>query len=461
MTTAPDPLALLRTRSYAGLLVLAGIIGVPISAAAWGFLELVTVLQSEIFTHLRTRSASPTSRSGGPFHCSRCPACWSRSTIKYLPGTAGHLPAEGFKAGGAPSPIELPGVFFAALASLALGVVIGPEAPLIALGGGLGVCAVRLAKRDVPDRTTTAVAAAGSFAAISTLLGSPILGAFLLMEAAGLGGAVMDLVLLPGLVAAGVGSLIFVGLGAVEWSWNVLAGDPKLAVLRPTRRRRVRVGHRRSAWPPPSLGSGVRVARAVPAIRVMPRMLLLTPLVGLAIAGLAIAFTEGTGKGTSEVLFSGQSALGALLGNTAAYSLGALVLLLACKALAYGASLSSFRGGPIFPALFVGAVGGVALSHAPGLPMVAGAAMGMGAMMVVMLRLPPTLVLVATLLLLSDGLAVMPLVIVAVAVAYVASARLTPSPTPAPAAAPATADTGRRTRSQRSEASYPLASRAR
>jgi hypothetical protein len=32
------------------------------------------------------------------------------------------------------------------------------------------------------------VAAAGSFAAISALLGSPILGAFLLMEASGLAG---------------------------------------------------------------------------------------------------------------------------------------------------------------------------------------------------------------------------------------------------------------------------------
>src|SRR5213078_1827053 len=135
----------------------------------------------------------------------------------------------------------------------------------------------------------------------------------------------------------------------------------------------------------------------------------------------------------------GQDALGPLITHTGSYTVGALLLLLACKRLAYGASLSSFRGGPIFPALFVGAAGGLALSHAPGLPFVAGAAMGMGAMMVAMLRLPLTSVLIATLLLLSDGLAVMPLVIVAVAVAYVASARLSPTPTPAPVAAPATA----------------------
>jgi H+/Cl- antiporter ClcA len=112
------------------------------------------------------------------------------------------------------------------------------------------------------------------------------------------------------------------------------------------------------------------------------------------------------------------------------------VLLVVCKGLAYSGSLSSFRGGPIFPAMFLGAAGGMALSHLPGLPLVAGVAMGIGAMSVVMLRLPMTSVLLATLLLLSDGLAVMPLVIVAVAVAYVATARLAPAPASPPATAP-------------------------
>jgi hypothetical protein len=70
----------------------------------------------------------------------------------------------------------------------------------------------------------------------------------------------------------------------------------------------------------------------------------------------------------------------------------------------------------------------MALSHLPGLPLVAGVATGIGAMCVVMLDLPLTSVLIATLLLFSDGVAVMPLVIVAVVVAYVAAARLAPAP---------------------------------
>jgi H+/Cl- antiporter ClcA len=78
-------------------------------------------------------------------------------------------------------------------------------------------------------------------------------------------------------------------------------------------------------------------------------------MAGLAVAGLAIAFAAGTGKGTSEVLFSGQSALGPFVDSGASYTVAALLLLVACKGLAYSASMSGFRGGPVFPALFTGA----------------------------------------------------------------------------------------------------------
>jgi len=438
VTMPSDPLALLRSRSYIALLVLAAIIGAPVSAAAYFFLALVSKMQGWVFTDLP---------KGLGFHGE--PLWWPllplavagmlvALTLRYLPGTGGHSPADGFKTGGGPaSPIELPGIVLAAFATLSLGVVLGPEAPLIAIGGGLGVVAVRLVKKDAPARTQTVVAAAGSFAAIATLLGSPLTGAFLLMEATGLGGAMMELVLVPGLLAAGIGSLVFIGLDA----WTGLGtfslaipglphfGSPTAAEF---------------GW---ALAIGVLAVPLGSAIRWLGlflrpyserRILVITPLIGLAVAGLAIAFAAATGKGTSEVLFSGQSALGPFIAHSASYTVGALLLLLACKGLAYGISLSSFRGGPTFPALFLGGVGGVALSHLPGLPLVAGVAMGIGAMSAVMLRLPLTSVLLASLLLASDGLAVMPLVIVAVVVAYVLSARLTPKPAAAGDPAPAT-----------------------
>jgi H+/Cl- antiporter ClcA len=428
VTTPSDPFTLLRSRSYLVLLVLAAIVGIPVSAAAYFFLALVSKMQVWIFTDLP---------KGLGFHGE--PPWWPilplvlagvlvSLTIRYLPGKGGRSPAEGFKAGEGPPPVnDLPGIVLAAFATLSLGVVLGPEGPLIALGAGLGALAVRLAKRDAPARVQSVMAAAGSFAAISTLLGSPLTGAFLLMEASGLGGATLQLVLVPGLLAAGIGSLIFIGLNAWTGLGTFSLAIPGLPhVGAPTGAEflwALAIGL--IAVP---VGSGIRWLAVFLRPHVERRILLLTPVAGLAVAGLAIAFGEATGKGSSEVLFSGQSALGPFITNSASYTVGALLLLIVCKGLAYGVSLSSFRGGPTFPALFVGAAGGVALSHLPGLPLVYGVAMGIGAMSVVMLRLPLTSVLLASLLLASDGLAVMPVVIVAVVVAFVASARFTPAP---------------------------------
>jgi hypothetical protein len=247
------------------------------------------------------------------------------------------------------------------------------------------------------------------------------------MEIAGVGGAALELVMVPGLLAAGIGSLIFIGLGhwtglgtfslalphlphfatpdIAEFGWALVIGA--------------------AAAP---LGVGIHRLALLLRSHVERRMILIMPVVGLAVAGLAIAFAEGSGKSTSDVLFSGQNELSPFILHSAAYTVGALLLLLVCKGLAYSASLSSFRGGPIFPSMFIGAAGGVAMSHLPGLPLVPAVAMGIGAMMTVMLRLPMTSVLLPVLLLSTDGLAVTPLVIVAVVVAYLISARLSPAP---------------------------------
>jgi H+/Cl- antiporter ClcA len=434
--TSADPLAPLRTRSYATLLVFAGILGVPISAAAYGFLQLVNHLQGWVFTDLPHGLGFDQVPTWWPLLPLAVAGLLVGLTILYLPGRGGESPAEGFKPRGAPSPIDLPGIALAAVATIGLGAVLGPEAPLIALGGGLAICAVRLAKRDTPDQAGAVVAAAGSFAAVSTLLGSPILGAFLLMEASGLGGPTMLLVLVPGLLAAGVGSLIFIGLDA----WTGLGttslvlpslppfGQPDVAEFGWA----LVIGVAAAV-----LGTGIRRLALLLRPHVERRLVLITPVVGLVVAGLAIAYAEATGKASSDVLFSGQSQMGPLLTHAASYSVGALLLLLACKGLAYSASLSSFRGGPIFPSMFLGAAGGMAMSHLPGLPLVPAIGMGIGAMCVAMLKLPMTSVLLATLLLFADGVAMMPLVIVAVVVAYVVSVRLTPAPAPAAEPAPA------------------------
>jgi hypothetical protein len=276
------------------------------------------------------------------------------------------------------------------------------------------------------------IAAAGSFAAISSLFGSPLPAAFMLMEASGLGGPTLGVVLLPGLLAAGVGTLIFVGLDSITGFGTFSLAIPDLPhVGSPTL---AMFGYALAfGLIAPVVGGAIR--RGALAIRphVERRMLLVMPLLGLAIGGLAVLFDQATNKGYSDVLFSGQDQLPGLVGQSAAWSVGTLLLLVLCKGLGYALSLSAFRGGPVFPAIFIGAAGGIAASHLPGLSLVPGVAMGIGAMCCTMLSLPLTSVLLATLLLAADGLSVMPLVIVAVVVSHVVTARLAPAPAAEPA----------------------------
>ena len=253
------------------------------------------------------------------------------AAIKYLPGTGGHSPADGFQNTGPLPPIELPGVILAAFATLSLGVVLGPEAPLIAIGSGLGVLAVHLIKKDAPPMAALVVGVAGSFAAISTLLGSPIVGAFLLMEVAGLGGAMLGVVLVPGLIAAGVGSLIFVGLDSWTGFGDFSLAVPQVPPVELADRRRVPLGHRdrhRSRRCSPRGSNGSRSGSDPIVAR---RSLLFTPVAGVAIGVLVWLFVELTDKPASFVLFSGQDALPPLIEGAAGWSAGALVLLIVCK----------------------------------------------------------------------------------------------------------------------------------
>ena len=414
-----DPVAVIRSRPYLAALVLAAVLGIPISAIAYGFLALVTAVQRFVFQDL------PTQVLGGP-----APAWWpvpwlvlcgllTALTIRYLPGNGGHSPAFGFKAGGGPpTGRELPGIVLAALATLSLGAVLGPEAPLIAIGGGLGALAVHLVKKDAPPMAATVMASAGSFAAISTLFGSPVLGAFLIMEAAGIGGMTLSLVALPGLLASGVGALVFVGLDG----WTGL-GTFSLAL--PWCRPRCRPRWPRMGW---AVVMGVVGALLGWLIRwvglslrpvVHLNRVLVTSALGLLIGLTAMAYQLISGHSFTQVLFSGQDALPELVEHAADYSLAVLVLLIACKTLAYGLSLSAFRGGPVFPSMFIGAALGIAASGLPGMNLAAAIGMGIGAMCAAMLRLPLTSTLLATLLLGVDGVAVTPQVVVAVAVAFV------------------------------------------
>ena len=408
----------IRSRPYLSALVLAAVLGIPISAVAYGFLAAVSKIQTYLFDDLPNDLFTNQVPAWWPIPLVALCGLLTALTIRHLPGNCGHSPAFGFQTGGLPVDRELPGIVLAALTTLSLGAVLGPEAPLIAIGGGLAALTVRLLKSDVPPMALTIMASAGSFAAISTLLGSPLLGAFLIMEVAGVSGATLSLVALPGLLASGMGALVFIGLD----NWTGLgtfslalpsvpaAVDPTIATM---------------AWALVIGAIGALLAWAVRSLGLVMRpvvhlnRVLVTTALGAVIGVSAMAYQLVSGHSFTQVLFSGQDALPGLVEHAADYSVGALVLLAACKMLAYGLSLSAFRGGPVFPAMFVGATVGIALSGLPGLSMAPAIAAGIGAMCTAMLRLPLTSTLLATLLLGSDGVSVTPQVVVAVAVAFV------------------------------------------
>ena len=425
----PDPRELLRSRQYLVVLLFGAILGVPIALVAFYFLKFVNEAQNWVFGTLPIDLGFHSTPSWWPLPILVLAGLGVAATIHFLPGTGGESPAEGFKGVGAPTGIELPGIVIAALLTLCLGAVLGPEAPLIAIGGGLALLAVHLVKKDAPAQATLVIGAAGSFAAISTLLGSPLVGAVLLMEAAGLGGPMMGVVLVPGLLASGIGSLVFIGLDNLTGFGTFSLAVPNLPpVTSPTGAEfvwAVVIGILAAV-----LGTAIRRGALLLEPIVAARRLWLTPLIGAAVAVTAILFQHATNHGFDQVLFSGENTIAPLIDNAATWSVGALVLLVMAKSLAYGLSMSGFRGGPTFPALFIGAAGGIALSHFSSLPLVAGVAMGVGAMSVTMLGLPLTSVVLTAVFVEADAIQLVPLIIVAVVVAYVASARLSPAPGP-------------------------------
>jgi chloride channel protein, CIC family len=437
--TAAQAAATMRSRRYVGLLVITAIIGVVVSLASWCFLELVYQIQQELYTHLPNalgyQHGPPL---WWPFPVLAIAGLLVALAISRLPGDGGHLPARGLAPGGAPLPINLPGVILAGVATIGSGLVLGPEAPLIALGSGVAVVTLGRARQKMPSQAVMVIAAAGSFAAVSFIFQSPLIAAVILIEASGIGGVQLPMVVLPGLMAAGIGTLVSLGMGSFTGLSTSAYALPPLQLPA--------FGHPDIAQFGWTILLAILVAVVARALMrgglfthgiVKPRLLWALPLVGLIIAGLAIAFHGATGKSFQEVLFSGQDALPGLVSNPGSWSLGALALLIVFKGLGYSLSLGSFRGGPTFPALLLGAAGGMMASRLPGFALEPAVAVAMGAAVASVLRLPLSAVVLATLLTAKSGVGDEPLIIVGVVVAYVLTLVLSAresAPSDAPAA---------------------------
>jgi H+/Cl- antiporter ClcA len=391
--------------------VLAAFIGVLAAVGGSLFLELVHSGEGWIFHDL------PQS-----FGWSEVPLWWFVAMLavgtgivllaQLLPGHTGKSPLTGFHF---ETPLSYaPAILLAALGSLLFGFVLGPEAPLIILGTTIGGLVVRRA--DPKVRMLAGLL--GGVAAIGAVFGNPFVTAFMILEFAAMG-LMPSVVLLPALVALGSGYLVQIGIG--DWiGFGVhslsVPGLPVYTSLQ---------------WG--DLLASAVVALAAAAVAVFAREAgerfeglgkgrpWLMPILGFAVISVVLLIAVlACGVPAQMILFSGQgSSMTALVGETA---LGAVIAIVALKSVAYAVSLGGgFRGGPIFPATYLGVgVGVIAVLAIDGLSISAMVAAGIAATATVMTRLPFTSGLLAMLLVASAGVQIAPFAIVGAVIGFAA-----------------------------------------
>jgi chloride channel protein, CIC family len=403
----------LDASGYLRLVGIGALIGIPAALLASVFLAFVHDLEHWLWDDL----PQSLGYSSPPWYLviglPAIGACIVFLARRFLPGDGGHPPLEGIGGGAVPF-VNAPGIALAAIGTLSFGAVLGPEGPLVALGAVVGIAATLFFR--VGEKVHAVLATAGSFSAISALFGGPVVGGVLLTESGLAMGAQLTYVLLPGFVSAAVGYVLFVGLGG----WGGLSSQslavPDLPPYNGTHVYDLIVAVVVGLVAAVIVASVKRTAGDL-AKEGTGRLGLPVLLVGGGLAvGLTAQIADWIGADSQDVLFSGQSGVPAI---AATESTKILLVLLVAKAIGYGISLGcGFRGGPVFPAIFLG-VAVAEFAHtwfdvSPTLAVAVGAAAGMAAGT----RMLITSVLFAGLLVGHPGLDAVPAAVLAAAAAW-------------------------------------------
>lgn len=229
--------------------------------------------------------------------------------IRRYVGDTGHSPMGGIKISPL-TPKEYVGAILAILASLWGGIVLGPEVALVATGSVVGGLAAKvMGVRDAAG--TKKVVGFGALGAILALFVGPILSGSMT-----LGGAPT-------------------AIEVDQLAWAILVA--LIATLAVTLARLVASLIARAAGEGPHLI--ILIASAV--------------VVGVA----ALLMSAWTGLPVIYVTTSGEELITELPTLT---SVSSVVTIIVLKSIAYAVSLGSgFRGGPFFPAMFIGAASGL------------------------------------------------------------------------------------------------------
>ena len=150
---APDPAAIPSPAAALRLVGLGALVGIPAALVAAAFVALVHQLEVWLWHDLPERLDATSPPWYLVLGIPLAGAIVVVAARTLLPGDGGHQPLEGI--GGGATPVRYaPGIALAAIGSLAFGAVLGPEAPLIALGSAtaLAIAAgARLATASAPS----------------------------------------------------------------------------------------------------------------------------------------------------------------------------------------------------------------------------------------------------------------------------------------------------------------------
>ncbi len=232
--------------------------------------------------------------------------------IRRFIGDTGHSPLAGIKVSPL-TPKEYLEAILAILASLWGGVVLGPEVALVATGSVIGGLAAKFLNVTEPK-------------AVKKVVGFGALGAFLALFVGPVLSGSMKLGSTPAAIEVD------------QLGWAVLVAI--IATLALTIARLVAVLIARASSSGPHLPILVGAA--------------------LVIAAAALVMQAWTGQSVIYITTSGEELITKLPTLTSATTVAAIIVL---KTIAYAVSLGAgFRGGPFFPAMFVGAASGLLIA---------------------------------------------------------------------------------------------------
>jgi H+/Cl- antiporter ClcA len=397
----------LRSRQYLLLVGFAGVLGVLAAAVTLLFLWSEHGLQALVWhdlpdalgVHPHPWFALAVTTLGG---------LAVGIVIRFVPGHGGPGPAEGHGVGETHIPLGmLPGIVLAALVSLAVGASLGPEAPLLAIAAAGGPwIATRVGRETLAALFTQA----GIGSIFALLFGSPLASTFLGLELMSITGHNLYLRLIPILVASTTG---FFGFRLLTHS--SLDSLANLSFPSYTNLQALHVLE----------GIAIGAAGALAGLLLIVVFRLIdrgfrpldrTPVVKASLGGIGIGLVALIAG--QDTLFSGESELESLLQHPGSKSVATLLLLVAGKIVAISLCMATgFRGGRIFPVVFIGGTLGLAMHQAfTSVPLAVAAAAGMAGAAMTILRLP---IFVTLFVSFFGGPLLVPVVVLATVTAYI------------------------------------------